>query len=404
MVAVQVCRTASAKRPLCRGQNVPLRSDPVLSKRSRVRHRGVPIASALSLVQRDYKLSSYSLNNVSAHFLNEQKEDVHHSIISDLQNGDEESRRRLAVYCLKDALLPQRLLDKLMFIYNYMEMARVTGVPISFLLSRGQQIKVVSQLLRKCQRVGMLMPNHKRRGNGEEGVMYEGATVLEARRGFYNLPVATLDFASLYPSIMQVASSDLSSASQNFRRHTRLNLRHDRCPSLHMHATLPCLLLVTRWFVACCKLRAHRLAVQAHNLCYCTLLRSKQAADQMGLKEGEDYIKTPNNDLFVRSTKQVWCQHSTRFTCAPFVASRRCRVSSSAMPEPARRVVNERFPLRCGIDVERFCEQKGILPEILEELLAARKRARELLKKETDPFKRAVLDGRQLALKVRARA
>jgi DNA polymerase delta subunit 1 len=36
-------------------------------------------------VQRDYKLSSYSLNAVSAHFLNEQKEDVHHSCISDLQ-------------------------------------------------------------------------------------------------------------------------------------------------------------------------------------------------------------------------------------------------------------------------------------------------------------------------------
>jgi hypothetical protein len=38
---------------------------------------------------------------VSAHFLGEQKEDVHHSIISDLQNGNAESRRRLAVYCLK---------------------------------------------------------------------------------------------------------------------------------------------------------------------------------------------------------------------------------------------------------------------------------------------------------------
>lgn len=31
----------------------------------------------------------------------EQKEDVHHSIITDLQNGTAESRRRLAVYCLK---------------------------------------------------------------------------------------------------------------------------------------------------------------------------------------------------------------------------------------------------------------------------------------------------------------
>jgi len=41
----------------------------------------------------------------------------------------------------QDAYLPQRLLDKLMYIYNYVEMARVTGVPISFLLSRGQSIK-----------------------------------------------------------------------------------------------------------------------------------------------------------------------------------------------------------------------------------------------------------------------
>ncbi len=44
--------------------------------------------------------------------------------------------------------------------------------------------------------------------------------------------------------------------------------------------------------------------------------------------------------------------------------------------------------------------RKGLLPTILEELIGARKRAKADLKKETDPFKRAVLDGRQLALKV----
>ena len=69
----------------------------------------------LTAIQREHKLASYSLNAVSAHFLNEQKEDVHHSCITDLQNGTDETRRRLAVYCLKDAYLPQRLLDKLMF-------------------------------------------------------------------------------------------------------------------------------------------------------------------------------------------------------------------------------------------------------------------------------------------------
>ena len=48
----------------------------------------------------------------------------------------------------------------------------------------------------------------------------------------------------------------------------------------------------------------------------------------------------------------------------------------------------------------RAHRQKGILPEILEELLSARKRAKTDLKAATDPFMRAVLDGRQLALKV----
>jgi DNA polymerase delta subunit 1 len=110
---------------------------------------GRVIFDLLLVLIRDYKLRSYTLNSVSFHFLQEQKEDVHHSIITDLQNGNEQTRRRLAVYCLKDALLPLRLLDKLMCVINYMEMARVTGVPLQFLLTRGQQIKVVSQLLRK---------------------------------------------------------------------------------------------------------------------------------------------------------------------------------------------------------------------------------------------------------------
>ena len=44
--------------------------------------------------------------------------------------------------------------------------------------------------------------------------------------------------------------------------------------------------------------------------------------------------------------------------------------------------------------------RKGLLPTILEDLIAARKRAKADLKKEKDTFKRAVLDGRQLALKV----
>ena len=85
----QNCLHADLRQLVCSATRLP----GSLAQRAR---RGVQVA-----LQRDHKLSSYSLNAVSAHFLGEQKEDVHHSIISDLQAGNEETRRRLAVYCLK---------------------------------------------------------------------------------------------------------------------------------------------------------------------------------------------------------------------------------------------------------------------------------------------------------------
>jgi DNA polymerase delta subunit 1 len=164
---------------------------------------GRVIFDMLPYMQRNHKLSSYTLNSVCSEFLGQQKEDVHHSIISDLQDGSDEDRHRLAVYCLKDALLPQRLMDKLSVLVNYVEMARVTGVPVSFLIARGQQIKVFSMILRKCRGEKLLVPTLAKSGGAGGDVGYEGATVLDPIKNYYEIPIATLDFASLYPSIMQ---------------------------------------------------------------------------------------------------------------------------------------------------------------------------------------------------------
>eukprot|EP00171_Calliarthron_tuberculosum_P012257 IDg12257t1 len=128
---------------------------------------GRVVFDVLQLITREYKLRSYSLNSVSAEFLGEQKEDVHYSIISDLQRGDEQTRRRLAVYCLKDAFLPIRILDKLLFLTNYIEMARVTGIPLGWLVSRGHMIKVtdgpafgaLQSLNRNAEHVAELNPD-----------------------------------------------------------------------------------------------------------------------------------------------------------------------------------------------------------------------------------------------------
>ena len=45
----------------------------------------------------------------------------------------------------------------------------------------------------------MVIPTRSRSSLGDK---YKGAFVLEPVKGFYNTPIATLDFASLYPSIM----------------------------------------------------------------------------------------------------------------------------------------------------------------------------------------------------------
>lgn len=123
-------------------------------------------------------------------------------------------------------------MDKLMCFINYIEMARVTGIPFNYLLSRGQQIKVISQLYRKSGETGYLVPALKSEGSDEQ---YEGATVIEPEKGYYDVPIATLDFASLYPSIMQ-----------------------------------------------------------AHNLCYTSLCDAKIVAT-LGLVRDVDYVVTPNN-------------------------------------------------------------------------------------------------------------
>lgn len=52
------------------------------------------------------------------------------------------------MYCIKDAELPLRLLDHVKSFTNDIEMARVTGVPLTSLLTKGEQVKVVAQLLR----------------------------------------------------------------------------------------------------------------------------------------------------------------------------------------------------------------------------------------------------------------
>ena len=151
-------------------------------------------------IKREHKLESYSLNNVSKTFLNDQKNDMPvREIFRRYKDGDPNELGEVAEYCIKDTELPHAIMEKLYTVQNLIEMAKATWVPLSFLSERGQQIKVFSQLSRKARELGFMIPVMNFRLTDDK---YQGATVLEAQTGAYYGPITALDFASLYPSIM----------------------------------------------------------------------------------------------------------------------------------------------------------------------------------------------------------
>jgi len=145
------------------------------------------------------------LNNVSKHFLKDQKNDMPvKEIFGRYAEGDPERLGEVAAYCIQDTVLPHKLLAKLCQIQNQIEMAKACWVPLSFLSERGQQIKVFSQMAKKARELGFIIPTFRKpsAASSEDEDGYQGATVLEAQTGAYYGPITALDFASLYPSIM----------------------------------------------------------------------------------------------------------------------------------------------------------------------------------------------------------
>lgn len=166
---------------------------------------GILQIDMIHVLRKEHKLESYSLNKVSEHFLKDNKLDMPAHRMFELYKQGPEQRSEIAAYCIKDAELPLRLALKLAVIPNMMEMAKATHVPLEFLIPRGQQIKVFSQILRELRKKGYVCPANPRVPGKGDG--YVGATVLEPKRGAYMEDVITcLDFASLYPSIMMAWS------------------------------------------------------------------------------------------------------------------------------------------------------------------------------------------------------
>jgi DNA polymerase elongation subunit (family B) len=147
------------------------------------------------------------------------KDDVTPKDIFELTNGTADDRAVIAKYCIQDCNLVHYLMNKADVLTGFIEMAKICSVPISFLVLRGQGIKLTSYVAKKCREKGTLMPVLEKL-DSDDG--YEGAIVLDPKCDLYlDNPVACVDYASLYPSSMM--SENLSHDSKVWTKEYNLN-------------------------------------------------------------------------------------------------------------------------------------------------------------------------------------
>ena len=142
------------------------------------------------------------------------KDDVTPQDIFKMTNEGPAERAIIAKYCIQDCNLVHHLMNKIDVMTGYIEMAKICSVPISFLVLRGQSIKLTSFIAKKCREKRTLMPVIERSFGNES---YEGAICLPPKCNLYlDNPVACLDYSSLYPSSM--ISENLSHDSKVWTR------------------------------------------------------------------------------------------------------------------------------------------------------------------------------------------
>lgn len=192
---------------------------------------GVMHLDLLQWFRKNRSLDSYSLQNVSTLYLGDQKLDLPAHEIFRKFKGSAADRADIARYAVKDTELPLRLAEKMAILPDLFEMANAVKIPVAYVNNRGQQvrrprhkhchqqpcqklcialhfshrlqclqIRVYSALVGKARQLGYAIPDDKAIPAAGK---FEGATVLEPKKGAYFEPVAALDFASLYPSILR---------------------------------------------------------------------------------------------------------------------------------------------------------------------------------------------------------
>ncbi|CAN7980560.1 unnamed protein product [Ixodes pacificus] len=299
-----------------------------------------------------FKLRRETLDAVSSHFLGgETKENVKYKDMFRLYKGTADDRKKIATYCVQDTMLPLKLMTKLSTMVSTIQFAKVNMIPLRYVHGKGQQIRAFSLILHEARDRNMIFPSFIPFKQDEA---FQGATVVEPTTGLYRSPVMTLDFASLYPSIIIAYNLCFTTVKLQLSVAEMVYHYKPKRPSEVLEYSKPKKMPAKKKFKTIHgQRRIDDFDVKKQNANIATGGGgSSKSFDNDGEDEFlEEEIISPTGDRFV--TKNV---------------------------------------------------RLGIMPKVIVKLLDARREIRRQIAKEDDPFVKMLLNNQQLAIKCTANA
>ena len=278
------------------------------------------------------------------------KDDISPNDIFRMFDQTPDDRAIIAKYCLQDCVLCNKLMAKLQIINNNVSMANVCNVPLSYLFFRGQGVKIFSLVAKKCRKKHHLIPVIKKKKEKVD------VTKLDL-----NDPKDKKIFQRY--QLEQQYEKAVRDANNKDRNHEDEEIGGgnggdggDGDDDGYEGAIV---------FIPQPKVYYEPVPVLDFASLYPNAMRLRNLSH-------ECYVNDPAYDNlpgFIYHSISYKNNNGTFTTC-------------------------------------RFAENKngtkGIIPEILTDLLTARKKYKKLMEEEKEPFKKAILDSLQLAYKITA--
>jgi DNA polymerase elongation subunit (family B) len=296
------------------------------------------------------------------------KDDITPNDIFRLFKGSAEDRAIVGKYCIMDCELCNKLLDRLQIVTNNVSMANVCHVPLSYLFLRGQGVKIFSLVSKKCREREHLIPVIQKKEKKSDKKPWEEKDPEKLRQIKMDKMMDNFIYAlnNKNKEDEEVDDDDDVGYEGAIVFPPKPDVYFEPVPVLDYASLYPNAMIL-------------------RNLSHECFVNDPQYDNLPGYRYHTISYKIINREYEDMTEKQKELAK----------AKSKAKALSLGEKEKEPPMVTCRF-------AEKLDGTKGIIPEILMDLLSARKKFKKLMEAEKDPFTKGILDSLQLAYKVTA--